>query len=80
MKLKWSWVGHIARLADGKWNKAINECWPRIGFRSVVYPVAKWIDDIFKITGCRWVRLALERSGWDNLREVYTKQWVKMGC
>ena len=58
-KLKWQWIGHIARRSDGRWGKKILEWRPHMGKLSVSRPPARWTDDLNKTAGvaeCRWHR------------------------
>jgi endonuclease/exonuclease/phosphatase family metal-dependent hydrolase len=78
-KLKWQWAGHIARRTDGRWGGKVLEWRPRTGRRSVGRPPARWTDDLVKVAGVRWMRVAQDRSLWHSLGEAYVQQWTSFG-
>lgn len=39
--------------------------------------VARWVDDVVKAAGHKWMRLAQDRGGWRKLRDAYI--WVSAG-
>jgi hypothetical protein len=78
-KLKWSWAGHVARQSDCRWTKMLTDWWPLLGKRSVGRPPARWVDDIRKIAGQTWMRLAQNRDKWRARREAYAQQWAITG-
>lgn len=78
-KLKWNWAGHLARREDDRWTKAVSEWWPREGRRSVGRPSARWSDDIVKVSGRTWIRLAQDRDEWRIKKEAYAQQWDDTG-
>ncbi|CAH2235285.1 jg8272 [Pararge aegeria aegeria] len=59
-KLKWQWVGHIARRTDRRWGLKV-EWRPHTCKRSVGRPPTRWTDDIRRVAGSRW-RQAAQRS------------------
>ena len=61
-KLKWQWAGHIARRTDGRWGRKVLEWRPRTGRRCVGRPPTRWTDDLVKVAGIRWMRVARGRS------------------
>ncbi|KAJ8726778.1 hypothetical protein PYW08_007034 [Mythimna loreyi] len=61
-KLKWQWAGHIARRTDGRWGRKVLEWRPRTKRRSFGRPPTRWTDDLVRITGTRWMRVAQNRS------------------
>lgn len=48
--LKWNWVGHIARICDGRWTKRILD-WRlrKEAYRSRGRPPTRWTDDRYKV-------------------------------
>ncbi|CAH2245669.1 jg6565 [Pararge aegeria aegeria] len=50
-KLKWQWVGHIARRTDGRWGLKVLEWRLRTGKRSVGRPPTRWTDDVRRVAG-----------------------------
>ncbi|CAH2263211.1 jg24020 [Pararge aegeria aegeria] len=49
-KLKWQWVGHIARTTDRLWDPKVLEWRPRTGKRSVGQST-RWTEDIKRVLG-----------------------------
>ena len=78
-KLKWQWAGHIARRTDGRWGRKVLEWRPRTGRRCVGRPPTRWTDDLVKVAGIRWMRVARDRSMWRHLGEAYVQQWTSFG-
>lgn len=78
-KLKWQWAGHISRRTDGRWSRKVLEWRPRIGKRSVGRPETRWDDDIRRLAGVGWMRVAENREQWRALGETYVQQWTSMG-
>ncbi|CAG9565546.1 unnamed protein product [Danaus chrysippus] len=77
--LKWQWAGHIARRTDARWGQRVLEWQPRAGRRSVGRPPTRWSDDLVKVAGIRWMRVAQDRSSWRSLGEAYVLQWTSFG-
>ncbi|RVE40503.1 hypothetical protein evm_014848 [Chilo suppressalis] len=77
--LKWQWAGHVARRTDGRWGGKVLEWRPRTGRRSVGRPPTRWTDDLVKVAGSRWMRVAQDRSVWRSLGEAYAQQWASYG-
>lgn len=78
-RLKWRWAGHLVRRDDGRWTGAVTEWWPRTGKRGIGRPPARWSDDIVKVAGRHWTRLAQDRKRWRDREEAYTQQWADTG-
>ncbi|KAI5652133.1 hypothetical protein NE865_00471 [Phthorimaea operculella] len=74
-RLRWRWVGHLARRSDDRLTKAVTEWWPRGAKRSVGRPPARWSDDIIKLAGPHWTRLAQDLEDWRCREEAYTISW-----
>ncbi|RVE41080.1 hypothetical protein evm_014267 [Chilo suppressalis] len=70
-KLKWQWAGHISRRTDGRWSRKVLEWRPRLGKRSVGRPETRWDDDIRRLAGVGWMRVAENREQWRALGETY---------
>lgn len=79
VELKWSWAGHMARRGDGRWSTAITEWWPRLGRRNVGRPMVRWTDDLHRVAGQIWMRVARDRGEWHSQREAYAQQWAITG-
>ncbi|CAH2248562.1 jg24159 [Pararge aegeria aegeria] len=69
-KLKWQWAGHIVRRKDGRWGLKVLEWQPRTGKRSVGRPPTRWIDDIKRVAGSRWIQAAQNRGTWNSLQKT----------
>jgi len=39
----------------------------------------KWIDEIIKLAGIRWMKVAEDRTLWKNLGEAFILQWIDNG-
>ncbi|CAH0403962.1 unnamed protein product [Chilo suppressalis] len=63
-KLKWQWAGHISRRTDGRWSRKVLEWRPRLGKRSVGRPETRWDDDIRRLAGVGWMRVAENGEQW----------------
>ncbi|KPJ05191.1 hypothetical protein RR46_04028 [Papilio xuthus] len=48
--------------------------WYTAGPRSVGRPPARWTDDLVKVAGASWMRVAQDRSSWRSLGEAYAQQ------
>ncbi|CAH2242902.1 jg14472 [Pararge aegeria aegeria] len=59
-KLKWQWVGH--KVWSSCWGPKVLEWQPRTGKRSVGRPPTRWIDDIKRVAGSRWIQAAQNRG------------------
>lgn len=79
-KLKWQWAGHISRRTDNRWSHKVLEWRPRLGKRSVGRPATRWDDDIRRLAGVSWMRVAENRERWRALGETYVQQWTSVGC
>ncbi|RVE40575.1 hypothetical protein evm_014776 [Chilo suppressalis] len=62
-KLKWQWAGHICRRTDNRWGRRVLEWRP-----------ANVVDDLRKVAGRSWMRVAQNRSEWCAI------QWTRIGC
>jgi hypothetical protein len=56
--LKWLCAGHISRRTDNRWGKRLLEWRPNLGKHSVRRPHSRWIDDLRRMAGRRWMRVA----------------------
>ncbi|KPI91323.1 hypothetical protein RR46_14827 [Papilio xuthus] len=66
-------------IEDGRWGRKVLEWRPRTGRRSVGRPPARWTDDLVKVAGASWMRVAQDRSSWRSLGEAYAQQWASHG-
>lgn len=71
-KLKWRWAGHVARLRDKRWTKETTSWRGPTGKRRQGRPNTRWTDDITKIAGDHWTRVAEDRTNWLSLEEAFT--------
>ena len=74
--MKWKWAGHVSRMTDNRWTIRTTEWQPRVGKRSRGRPKKRWRDDITKLVGGTWTRIAKERHTWKDLTEGYILQWM----
>ncbi|CAK1591128.1 unnamed protein product [Parnassius mnemosyne] len=76
--MKWQWGGHITRRTDSRWGKKVLEWRPRTGGRSVGRPPTRWIDDLVRYAGSRWMQVAQDRALWHSLgRPMFSSGHVK---
>ena len=75
-KLKWQWAGHIARREDGRWTREILDWYPRGVKRPQKRPRGRWIDEIRRMCGVAWMRVAQDRSEWKSTGEAFVQQWA----
>ncbi|KAJ8735284.1 hypothetical protein PYW07_006904 [Mythimna separata] len=71
--LKWKWTGHMLREKNEKWTKIITEWYPRDGKRSKGRQIKRWEDDIKKVAGPEWIRIARDRDRWKSLEEAFVE-------
>ncbi|CAH2098347.1 unnamed protein product [Euphydryas editha] len=71
---KWRWTGHMLRESEDKWTKIITEWYPRDGNRSRGRQRKRWEDDLKKVAGPDWIRVAKEREKWKSLEEAYVER------
>jgi len=57
-KVKWKWTGHISRRTDGRWRTNVPHWIPRSRRR----PNVRWVDEIKRVSGASWVRIAADRD------------------
>lgn len=69
--LKWRWAGHMIREEREKWTRLITEWQPRGSKRNRGRQSRRWEDDIIKIAGPVWTRIAKDRIEWKSLEEAY---------
>lgn len=72
--LKWRWIGHMLREKQEKWTKTITEWYPRDGKRNKGRQTKRWEDDIKKVAGPEWIRVAKDREKWKSLEEAYVER------
>ncbi|GBP03547.1 Retrovirus-related Pol polyprotein from type-2 retrotransposable element R2DM; Endonuclease [Eumeta japonica] len=70
-QIKWRWTGHMSRENIEKWSRLVTEWYPRDGKRSRGRPNKRWEDDLRKIAGPVWSRLARDRDKWKSLEEAF---------
>lgn len=74
-KLKWRWTGHFMRENRNKWTKDITEWTPRFQTkRKKGRQRIRWSDDIRKVAGPLWQRMACIREEWKKLEEAFVSQ------
>jgi hypothetical protein len=76
--LKWNWAGHIARMTDDRWTKAIMN-WRPPTTRPMGRPPERWTNGIKRAAGSNWQQVAMDRSKWKELGEAYIQQWIITG-
>ena len=57
-KLKWNWVGHLARRNDDSWTTKVLYWIPRNKKRPKKRPHCYWTVEIVKFVGAEWRRMA----------------------
>lgn len=72
--LKWQWTGHMLREKQEKWTKIVTEWYPRDGKRNKGRQTKRWEDDIKKVAGPEWSRIAKDRQKWRSLEEAYVER------
>ena len=77
--LKWNWAGHIARMTDDRWTKAILQ-WRPPKTRPTGRPPERWTNDIKRVAGITWQQVAVDRDEWKRKGEAYIQQWISKGC
>ena len=74
-QMKWRWTGHMLREPKEKWTKSLTEWIPRYNTkRKRGRQRKRWSDDIKKVGGPLWIRLAKDRGKWKELEEAYVSQ------
>ena len=73
--LKWNWAGHIARMTDDRWTKAILQ-WRPPKTRPTGRPPERWTNDIKRVAGITWQQVAVDRDEWKRKGEAYIQQWI----
>jgi hypothetical protein len=68
-----------AHRTDARWGGQVLEWRPRAGRRGVGRPATRWTDDLVKVAGIRWKRVAQDRSLCHSLGEAYVQQWASFG-
>ncbi|GBP70041.1 hypothetical protein EVAR_49051_1 [Eumeta japonica] len=71
MRVKWRRTGHMSRENIEKWSRLVTEWYPRGGKRSRCRPNKRREDDLRKIAGPVWSRLARDRDKWKSLEEAF---------
>lgn len=78
-KLKWQWVGHVARQNPNRWTLKITQWRPCMSKRSIERPIKRWRDDIKEISENQWMKKARDRKTWKSLEEAYIQHWMSNG-
>ncbi|KAF2885206.1 hypothetical protein ILUMI_20962 [Ignelater luminosus] len=61
---KWNYAGRVARIKDNRWSVRILGWRPWTGKRDRGSPITRWYDDIEKVTGLPWIRVAQGKDRW----------------
>ncbi len=75
-KLKFSYAGHLARASNFKWNKIATSWTPKERKRRRGRPQIRWVDEVDKVTGFCWSKIAQDRKKWADLAEAYAQSWA----
>lgn len=78
-RLKWQWVGHVARQDYNRWTSRIVHWRPWGHKRGIGRPQKRWLDDIKLLAGTRWFQVAQDRRRWKHMEEAYIQQWIEIG-
>ncbi len=70
-KLKFKYVGQMARNKTDKWNKLITEWVPYDRKRKKGRPAIRWLDEIREIGGPQWTIRAQNRADWKWVMETH---------
>ena len=73
-KLKWKWAGHVVRAQDQRWTRRVTSWEGPIGIRGKGRPITRWDDEIKKIAGQSWTKVAQDRDKWLSLEEAFTRE------
>ena len=76
--LKWKWTGHMLREGIEKWTRQITEWYPRDGKRNKGRQTKRWEDDLKKIAGPEWTRIAKDRIKWKALEEAFVERQAEI--
>uniref|UniRef100_A0A2H1VDA7 SFRICE_010149 n=1 Tax=Spodoptera frugiperda TaxID=7108 RepID=A0A2H1VDA7_SPOFR len=60
------------RLNDKRWTKETTLWTGPLGQRRRGRPNARWVDDIIRVAGTQWSRVAENREHWSSLEEAFT--------
>jgi hypothetical protein len=71
--LKWQWAGH-SRRTDNRWGKRVLGWRPRLGKRSIGRPQVRWSEDLRRVAGRSWMRVAEDRIRWGEIGEARVQQ------
>jgi hypothetical protein len=74
--LKWQWTG--SRRTNNRWGKRVLEWRPRLVKQSVGRQ-ARLSDDLRRMAGKSWMRVAEDRARWREVRNAYIQQWTVVG-
>ncbi|KAL1447418.1 hypothetical protein WDU94_003530 [Cyamophila willieti] len=77
-RLKWRWAGHVLRRTDRRWTTNILN-WNPVKKRARGRPRLRWRDEIKKVAGEDWRKVAEDRFVWKNLEETFIQQWIDNG-
>lgn len=70
-RLKWGWGGHVMRMTDGRWTRAVVEWFPRDRARKRGNPGIKWESEFYKYAGNTWPQVARQRRAWANAGKLF---------
>ncbi|GBP91608.1 LINE-1 retrotransposable element ORF2 protein [Eumeta japonica] len=69
---------HLVRGQD-KWSKRVTWWYPREGKRKRGRPQKRWDDDVRRVAGVTWNRVAQERKEWKRLEEAFADWQTDLG-
>lgn len=72
--LKWSWAGHLCRMAENRWTKRIVEWIPLDAPRKKGRPKMRWEDVFRRRCGTNWTTQTTNREEWRKLGEAYAEE------
>ena len=76
-RLKWKWAGHVVRMNDNRWTKIITEWLPIENRRKRAMPKTRWVEELHKSEGVKWMRTEVDRRLWKNHKEAFIQQWIE---
>ena len=79
LALKWQWAGHVARLQDDRWTRAVTEWIPYDGHRSRGRHPTRWNHSLWRFAGRQYTRIAVDREEWKRSEDAFARLWDDMG-
>src|SRR5271163_227249 len=78
-QITWQWAGHLARITDNRWTKAVMEWIPLDNKKKRARPKMRWVNDMNKYIGVTWMRVEKDWIAWKSHEEAFIQQWKDNG-